>query len=67
MSNLNVQFSERQTVALEKLAEELETTKAGVLKVALSLLAVALREHKEGNHIGIVKDHVEIKEIIGIF
>ena len=67
MAKLNIQFSEKQRKALEKLAEELDTTKTGVLKTALSLLEVVLRERNTGNHIGIVKDHVEIKEIIGFF
>lgn len=67
MKKLNVQFSERQRKALDELAEELETTKAGVLKTALALLEVALRERNAGNHVGIVKDHVEVKEIVGIF
>jgi len=67
MKKLNVQFSERQRNALEEIAEELETTKAGVLKTALALLEIALRERKVGNHVGIVKDHVEVKEIVGIF
>ncbi len=67
MKKLNVQFNERQRIALERLAEELVTTKTGVLRTALSLLEVAVRERKAGNHIGIVKDHIEVKEIVGIF
>ena len=65
-SRLNVQFSARQQKALDELAEELGTTKAGVLKTALSLLEVAIREKKEGNRIGVVKDNAVLKEIVGI-
>lgn len=66
MSRLNIQFSDRQNKALDELAEELGTTKAGVLKSALALLEVALRERKEGNRIGVVKDNTVVKEIVGI-
>lgn len=48
------------------MAQELDTTKAGVLKTALSLLEVAMRERKEGNRIGIVRDNTVVKEIVGI-
>jgi predicted transcriptional regulator len=66
VSRLNIQFSDRQNKALDELAEELGTTKAGVLKSALALLEVALRERKEGNRIGVVKDNTVVKEIVGI-
>lgn len=67
MSNrFNVQFTEKQKQALEELAEELDTSKVGVLKTALSLLSVALRERKNGNQIGIVKDDKVVKEIVGL-
>ena len=67
MSNrLNVQFTEKQKQALDELAEELDTTKVGVLKTALSLLRVALREKKIGNQISVVKDNKVVKEIVGI-
>ncbi len=63
---LNVQFNDRQKKALDEMAAELGTTKAGVLKTALSLLEVALREKRQGNHIGVVKDNAVVKEIVGI-
>ena len=66
MTRLNVQFSEKQRKSLDEMAEELSTTKAGVLKSALSLLEVALRERKHGNRIGVVKDDKVLKEIVGI-
>lgn len=65
-TRLNVQFSERQQHALDEMANEMGTTKAGVLRTALSLLEVALREKKHGNRIGVVKDEKVLKEIVGI-
>ena len=67
MSNkLNVQFNERQQKALDEMAEELGTTKAGVLKTALSLLEVAIRERRDGNALGVVRGEKVMKEIVGI-
>jgi len=63
---LNIQFNDRQKKALDEMADDLGTTKAGVLKTALSLLEVALREKKLGNQIGVVKDDKVVKEIVGI-
>jgi hypothetical protein len=65
-TKLNVQFNERQRKTLEEMAEDLGTTKAGVLKTALSLLEVAIRERKSGNQIGVVKDNQVVKEIVGL-
>lgn len=65
-TRLNVQFTERQNQSLEEMAEELGTTKAGVLKTALSLLKVALREREQKNQIAVVKDGQVVKEIVGI-
>ncbi len=63
---MNVQFSERQRKAIEDLADDLGTSNAGVLKSALALLEVALRERKAGNKIGVVKGDKVVKEIVGI-
>ncbi|MGO8898976.1 MAG: hypothetical protein ACLQU5_11625 [Isosphaeraceae bacterium] len=65
-NKLNVQFNDRQTQTLEQMAEEMGTTKAGVLKTALALLEVAIRERKEGNALGVVKGDKVVKEIIGL-
>jgi len=66
MYRLNIQFNERQRTALEGLAQELGTTKAGVLRKALSLLEVTLRERRVGNQIGIVRENRIIREVVGI-
>jgi len=63
---MNVQFSERQKKSLEEMAGELGTSQAGVLKTALSLLKVALREREQQNQIAVVKDGRVVKEIVGI-
>lgn len=65
-NKLNVQFNDRQTKTLEHMAAELGTTKAGVLKTALALLEVALREKKQGHTLGIIRGEEVVKEIIGI-
>ena len=66
MTRLNVQFNDRQKKSLEDMAEELGTTQAGVLKTALSLLKVAIREREQDNEIAVVKDGKVVKEIVGI-
>jgi len=65
-ARLNVQFTETQNRALCEMADELGTSKSGVLKTALSLLRVALRERRSGNRIGIVRENTVVKEIVGI-
>ena len=65
-NKLNVQFNDRQSKSLEEMADEMGTTKAGVLKTALCFFEVAIRERKEGNSLGIVKGDKVVKEIIGI-
>jgi predicted transcriptional regulator len=66
MTRLNVQFTDKQNKSLEQMAEELGTSKAGVLKAALSLLKVALREREQQNQIAVVKNGQVVKEIVGI-
>ncbi len=65
-NKLNVQFNDRQNKTLEEMASELGTTKAGVLKTALALLEVAIRERKGGNSLGVINGEKVVKEIIGI-
>lgn len=65
-SRLNVQFNDKQKKNLEDMAKDLGTTQAGVLKTALSLLKVAMREREQDNEIAVVKDGKVVKEIIGI-
>ena len=65
-NELKVQFNARQAQAIEDMADEMGTTKAGVLKTALALLEVAIREGREGNSLGVVKGDKVVKEIIGI-
>ena len=50
----------------EEMAEEMHTTKADVVRKALSLLEVVLREKKNGNQLTVSKDDKVLKEIFGI-
>jgi hypothetical protein len=63
----NVKFTPAQNEALERMAIELDTTKADVLRKALSLLQVAVRETKAGNHLCVANDGAIVKEIVGIY
>ncbi len=65
-NKLNVQINERQNESRELMAEELGTTKAGVLKTALALLKAVLREKKAGYSLGVIDGEKVVKEIIGI-
>jgi len=65
-TRLNIQFNDKQKKSLEDMAEELGTSQAGVLKTALSLLKVAIREREQDNNIAVVKDGKVVKEIVGI-
>ena len=65
-TRLNVQFTERQKRSLEAMAKDLGTTQAEVLKKALSLLQVTLREQAQDNRLAIVKEGKIVKEIVGI-
>ena len=65
-TKLNVEFTDHQRKLLDDMAEDLGTTKAGVLRTALALLQVAVREKKEGNQVGIIRDNKVLKEIVGL-
>ncbi len=66
-TRMNIQFSDRQKKSLEEMADEMGTSQAGVLKTALSLLRVALREREQQNQIAVVnKEGRVVKEIVGI-
>ena len=66
MSLLKIEITKKQDKALQKMADQLGTTKAKVLQKGMVLLQVALRENKDGNKIGITRDNKIIKEIVGI-
>lgn len=65
-TRLNIQFTDKQKQSLEEMAQELGTSQAGVLKTALQLLKVAIREREQQNQIAVVKDGKVVKEIVGI-
>jgi len=66
MARINVRFNDKQQKSLEEVAKTLGTTQAGVLRMALSLLKVAVREREQGNDIAVVRDGKVVKEIVGI-
>lgn len=65
-TRMNVQFTERQKRSLEDMADDLGSSQADVLRTALALLKVAIRERKAHNQIAIVNDDKIVKEIVGI-
>ncbi len=60
-------LSESQAKDLEEMASHLGTTKQGVVRVAIMLLKVAIREHGQGNTIAVASGNKVVKEIVGIF
>jgi len=66
MSKLNIAFTERQMQSLVRMQDSLDTTKAGVIRKALSLLEVVVRENHAGNTICVTRDGEIVKEIVGL-
>jgi hypothetical protein len=64
---LNVCFTEEASERLEEMSKQIGTSKREVVCRAITLLALATREAKNGNTIGICKDGTQIKEIVGLF
>lgn len=60
---LNVEFTPEATTALERLAETMGTTKAGVLRYGLSLVATIAREEREGNALAVIRGERVVKEL----
>lgn len=62
-----IEFSEKAANALERLAQELDTTKADVIRSALALygfLVRELRDPKGRRQLGIIEDESRIKKIV---
>lgn len=59
-----IKFNIKQHEALNRMADELDTTKADVIRKAMGLLSVAVREIKAGNQICVAKDGAILKEIV---
>ena len=55
MTRLNIAFNSRQQCAIEWMAGELGVNKSEVLKRALALLEVALRERRNGNQLAVTR------------
>ncbi len=67
MYKLNIQFSEKQSKALDHIAEDLGKTKSEVIRLALSLLTLAIRERRDGNTLAVVNGRSIVKGIVGIW
>ncbi len=65
-TRMNLPLNTRQKNALENLSEQLGTSKVDVIKRALSLLTIALKEQDRGNKIAVVSGQKVVKEIVGI-
>lgn len=65
-TKFSIEFTARQKRALAKLAVDLETNEAGVLKQAFSLLTIAVREIKKGHQIVVSRDGRVVRTITGI-
>jgi hypothetical protein len=53
---MTVEFSEHQQDALMRLASDMHTSKVGVLRAAVSLLALVHREASTGGRFAVVQD-----------
>jgi hypothetical protein len=67
MNTLNVKFSQSQSAALQRIAGDLDETQAGVLRMALALMNLAVQERKAGNTIAIARGDRVVKEIVGLW
>lgn len=67
MAAMNIQFTDEANAALERLAAELGTSKAGVLRFGLSLLSIARTEAERGNALGVINGDRVVKEIAGVW
>ena len=62
---LNLELTAEASALLDGLAEQMGTTKAGVLRSGLSLMALARREAERGNALAVTREGAVLKEIIG--
>lgn len=60
---LNVEFNPSQSETLQRVAGELGESQAGVLRAALALVALVVREQQAGNTLGVVRSGRLVKEI----
>jgi predicted transcriptional regulator len=66
MAKTTVEFSDQATQKLAWMADNLSTSKAGVLRDALSLYAFVAEELRaaQGRHLGIIENEDKVKKII---
>ena len=61
---VSFKFNEKQTAAIDAMAELLGVSKAEVVRRALALLSVSVKEFRSGNSLSSVKDGQVVKEIV---
>lgn len=64
---MNVMFNDRQTALLGRMADEMGTTRAGVLKTALAILDIVIRERRDGNEPAIIRGDAIVRRIEGLW
>lgn len=63
---LSLDVSEELNNAIESVARETHTSKSDVLRKSIALLEMAVREKKDGHHLGVFnQDKKIVKEIVG--
>lgn len=62
---LVVNFGPEQGEALDRLAGELHTSRAGILRYGLMLMQLAVAESRKGNAVGVIRDGQPVKELCG--
>lgn len=67
MSAMNVEFSEATDALLKRLADQLGTSKAGVLRFGIALMNIATQEQAKGNRLGVVHEDRVVREIVGVW
>jgi predicted transcriptional regulator len=65
-TRITLVVSDELNQALEFVAKDTSSTKSDVLRKSITLLEMAVREKKMGNHLGVFnKDQKIVKEIVG--
>jgi hypothetical protein len=64
MTRVSFEFNKKQTISILEMAESLGVSKAEVVRRALALLSVSVKEFRSGNSLASVKDGQIVKEIV---
>jgi predicted transcriptional regulator len=65
-TRITLVVSDELNQVLDELAQDTETSKSDILRKSITLLELAVREKKRGNHLGVfTNDEKIVKEIVG--